>query len=234
MPIAKDTEDWQSMLFGSSSVKKQAEANAGYVDSQSEEVPLEQEPVITYDYEREMKEITRRARKTVSYLSKMILPEDMLNEDYVKDKIEQDIMTLSELYWTRRSNELMKLSIMDSIAKGNTAPRMYDVYNSVTDKINENNKQLLATEDNLRKTYTELKYDIQRKRTEEKEYQEMLANPKKVEIKTLESRQQQSLPDANLTHKGTKSLIEEMKERQRVMMRQPSEAEDVELFAPAQ
>ena len=231
MPIAKDTEDWQSMLFGTGSVKKQADSNNGYVDSTSSETPLEQEPVITYDYENEMKEIKRRARKTVSYLSKMILPDDMLNEDYVKDKIEQDIMTLAELYWTRRSNELMKLSIMDSIAKGNTAPRMYDVYNSVTDKINENNKQLLATEDNLRKTYTELKYDIHRKGTEEKEYREMLENPKQVEIKTIQNKQTQILPEAKLTHKGTKSLIEEMKDRQRLLARQAAEnMEDVDIF----
>lgn len=222
MPIAKDTEDLSAMLFGSPSQTDKRKQQQ-YASEPEEDSALNPEPIITYDYENEMKEIRKRARKTVSYLSKLVLPGDMLEEDYVKDKIEQDINTLSELYWTRRSNELMKLSIMDSIAKGNTAPRMYDVYNSVTDKINDNNKQLLATEDNLRKTYTELKYDIQRKRTEELSFKEELSAPKQKQQITGDQQRAIECDTGQLTHKGTKSLIEEMKNRQRDAYKQMSD-----------
>lgn len=224
MPIAKDTEDLSAMLFGTSGTNTKKQSQQVNIEPEPEDSPMNPEPVISYDYQNEMKEIRKRSRKTVSYLSKLVLPDDMLEEDYVKDKIEQDINTLAELYWARRSNELMKLSIMDSIAKGNTAPRMYDVYKAITDQINDNNKQLLATEDNLRKTYTELKYDIQRKRTEELSFKEEL-NPSRTigakETKAIEA----TVSPSQLTHKGTKSLIEEMKNRQREAYKAMSEPE---------
>lgn len=211
-------QDWQQMLYGKPSTKSTQTVVSGPSTVDTANEIMEPEPVITYDYDAEMKEIKKKARRTVSYLSKLILPKDMLEEDYVKDKIEQDIQTLAELYWTRRSNELMKLSAMDSIAKGNTAPRMYDVYKDITSQINENNKQLLATEDNLRKTYLELKYEIQRKRVEEaSEHQ-----PKQQNVVQQENKEDRIAVEA---FTGTKSIIEVMKERQRVAARKTIEFE---------
>lgn len=220
MSIASDMNDWQTMLYGSQQSDKQKEGKVSTSVDSNSDIPLEPEPVVEYDYDAEMKELRKVARRTVMSLAKLILPKDMLNEDYVKNKIEQDVQTLAELYWTRRSNEIMKLSAMDSIAKGNTAPRMYDVYKDLTVQINENNKQLLATEDNLRKVYIDLKYEIQRKRVEEMNDGGLIIDNSGPQLK-----QQEAISTKAYT--GTKELIDRMKELQKDKFRENSSIIDI-------
>lgn len=172
MTISKEKNELEALIYGVVPEAKQSKnqktlstkTNDDVVDKDSDD--LEPEPIFSFDYENDMKGFRKRAYKTVWTMARHIIPEDILSEEYVKNKIEQDVDTLSELYWTRKSNTDIKLSIMDGISKGNTAPRMYDAYKSINDSIADNNKQIIMTEENLRKTYTDLKYEIQCRRAE--------------------------------------------------------------------
>lgn len=196
MSINNDKSDLEKLLMGVTGQEKKAKPP---VNVDTEKDVVEQKPIFTYDYDNEMRKLKKQARKTIRALVSHILTDELLEEDYIKDKIEQDIITLSELYWNRKSNEIMKLSIMDSVSKGNTQPRMYEVYSNLNDSISENNKQILATENNIRKTYTDLKMEVQTKKAE--------SMPTKPENKQI--------TQETFTTTGTKQMLEHIKERQK-------------------
>jgi predicted DNA-binding protein len=127
---------------------------------------LEPERLFEFDYDALRKSLRKKARKTIQNLTKHILTDQMLESDYVKDKIEQDIESLRDLYMQVESNNVMQRSILDTVSRGNTMPRMYEVFGQLTDKIQAINKQILATEAQIRKTYIDLKFEIKDKETE--------------------------------------------------------------------
>ena len=207
MAIAKDTEDLTFLLYGKKPTKKDNEPASveESVPVDTESTSIEAEPIFKYDPVGDKKTIMKTVRKTVNAMAEHILTEDILSEEYVKNKIEQDINTLTELYINRKNNQLVLQSLVEGISKGNTAPRMYEMYTKITDTVNENNKQILATEDNLRKTYMELKYEVQSKRAEsigELPNMGILSGAVKKEI-------------APQTYTGSKGILEKMKEKQR-------------------
>ena len=91
----------------------------------------------------------------------------MIEEEYVQDKIEQDIETLTDLYMQAESNKIMQGSIINSVSRGNNMPRMYEVFGQLTDKISGINKQIISTEQTIRKTYVDLKFEIRDKIAED-------------------------------------------------------------------
>lgn len=127
---------------------------------------LEPERLFEFDYDSMRKSLRKKARKTIQNLTKHILTDQMLESEYVKDKIEQDIESLTDLYMQVESNNIMQRSILDTVSRGNTMPRMYEVFGQLTDKIQAINKQILATEAQIRKTYIDLKFEIKDKETE--------------------------------------------------------------------
>ena len=133
MAIAKDTEDLTFLLYGKKPTKKDNEPAAveESVPVDTESASIEAEPVFKYDPVGDKKTIMKTVRKTVNAMAEHILTEDILSEEYVKNKIEQDINTLTELYINRKNNQLVLQSLVEGISKGNTAPRMYEMYTSI-------------------------------------------------------------------------------------------------------
>lgn len=127
---------------------------------------LEGERIFEFDYDALKKGLRKKAKKTIQNITKHILTDDLLEEEYVKDKIEQDVETLADLYMQVETNNVMQRSILDTVSRGNTMPRMYEVFGQLTDKIQAINKQILATENQIRKTYIDLKFEIKDKNAE--------------------------------------------------------------------
>lgn len=227
MSIAKDKTDLEALIYGGQlpAQPKKEDVKDGMVDAESS-VMEDEQLLFTFDYENDMRGFRKKAAKTVTTMAYHMLPKDILEEEYVKNKIEQDIDTLAELYWTRKSNTDIKLSIMNEISHGNTAPRMYDAYKSINDSIADNNKQILATEDNLRKTYTDLKYEIQCKRAER---DSALSPLESAGIISTPKEQTAQLPQQTQRRvfTGTKSMIEMAKKRKKEEYLK-KQAEDVE------
>lgn len=120
-----------------------------------------------YDYEATRKGLRKRARKTILGIVDHIIPADIMNEEYIQDKIEQDIELMTELYMQSENNKIMQRSIMDSVSRGNVTPRMYEVFAQLTDKMQSINKQISDMETKIRKTYIDLKFEIRDKRSED-------------------------------------------------------------------
>lgn len=142
----------------------QVSPTAGVVDSGASMMEVK---MFEFDYDGVRKGLRKKARKTVLNIVKHIVPSDIIEEDYIQDKVEQDIETLTALYMQVETNTVMQRSLMDSISKGNCAPRMYEVFGQMTDKIQSINKQIVDTEQRLRKTYLDIKFETRDKQSED-------------------------------------------------------------------
>ena len=99
--------------------------------------------MLNFDYDSIKKGLRKKARKTILGIVKHIIPNDIIDEEYVQDKIEQDIETLADLYMQKENNVVMQRSIMEQVNAGNAMPRNYEVFGQLTDKIQSINKQIL-------------------------------------------------------------------------------------------
>lgn len=140
-------------------------STAGVIDNSG--AAMMEVKMFEFDYDGTRKGLRKKARKTVLNIVKHIVPSDIIDEDYIQDKIEQDIETITALYMQVETNTVMQRSLMESIAKGNCAPRMYEVFGQMTDKIQSINKQIVDTEQRLRKTYLDLKFETRDKQSED-------------------------------------------------------------------
>ena len=176
--IKQDRKDLEALLNGISPIQSSPTAQptvqapvgqpvAATVVDTTADTPLAAEKIFDFDIDAVRKGLRKKARKTVLNIVKHILPDDMIEEEYVQDKIEQDIETLTDLYMQAESNKIMQGSIINSVSRGNNMPRMYEVFGQLTDKISGINKQIISTEQTIRKTYVDLKFEIRDKIAED-------------------------------------------------------------------
>jgi hypothetical protein len=187
------------------------------VDSGSDGFNIEKQ--FDFDYDGTKKALRKRARKTLNNIVKHILPDSMLEEEYVKDKMEQDIDTLSDLYYQFELNNVMQRSIVENVSRGNTMPRMYEVFSGMTDRLQALNKQIVSTEQQIRRTYLDLKVEIREK------FNDSLSGGPENDTKMLEG-----APDSNghIIVSSSKQLIEMAKKKHKEKMKGIQEAEFTE------
>lgn len=125
------------------------------------------EPLFFFDYDSERKGIRKKCRKTIMGIVKHVIPDNMIEDEYIQDKIEQDIETLTELYMQVKLNTVMQRANVEMTARGVYTARTTEVFGQLTDKIQSINKQIFDTEQRIRKTYLDLKYEIRDKQGED-------------------------------------------------------------------
>jgi len=173
--IKTDRIDFEKLLngvdpVGQSIVSEQSSptqpATQAVIDNTTTAETLQQR-MFMFNSEQQKKGLRKKARKTILNVVKHIIPNDIIEEEYVQDKIEQDIETMAALYLQLETNTVMQQSIVEMVSTGNAAPRMYEVFGQLTDKIQSINKQIFDTEQRIRKTYVDLKYEIRDKMNED-------------------------------------------------------------------
>jgi len=128
---------------------------------------LMNEPLFVFDYDAERKGIRKKCRKTIMGIVKHVIPDNMVDDEYIQDKIEQDIETITELYMQVKLNTVMQRAHVEMTARGGYTARNSEVFGQLTDKIQSINKQIFDTEQRIRKTYLDLKYEIRDKQGED-------------------------------------------------------------------
>ena len=173
--IKQDRKDLEALLNGISPISapqsstlsvEQTPTPTSVIDATDNTGAITEEKVFDFDPDSVRKGLRKKARKTILNITKHILPDDMLEEDYVQDKIEQDIETLTDLYMQAETNKIMQNSIVNNVSRGNNMPRMYEVFGQLTDRISGINKQIISTEQTIRKTYLDLKFEIRDRMSE--------------------------------------------------------------------
>ena len=224
--IKQDRKDLEMLLNGiapvqppSDGLARDTSAAAGqkqqYIDNTSG-TSLIPEMTFEFDYDAIRKGIRKKCRKTVINMVRHILPPDLLEDEYIIDKEEQDIETLTELGMQTELNRLMQRALVDSVKRGNLAPRNFEVFGQLTDKLQAINKQTVDTEQKIRKTYLDLKFETMDKRAElnESATQKMLTGGQQT--------------DNGVIYTSTKDLIAAAKKKHQEALAAAKETEYIE------
>lgn len=166
----QDLEALLAAATGGNAKSASQPANVSVANDIIEDIP--NEPLFTIDKDDEMKKIRKKARNSIKEIAKAVLTKDVLKTPAIQDKIETDASSLVGLYWQIRINIIMQDAMVDSIAKGNMSPRMIEVFTNLSDKIASLEKQLLATQVQIRKNYIDYKSDIMEVLMEERSAQQ--------------------------------------------------------------
>ena len=170
------------------------------IDKNPEE--LNPEPVFEIDYKKEKKKYKKKARRDVINLVKSIVPNDVIESPIIQNKIEQDTGQLANLYWQQKMIEAVLEANMDSIGKGNLAPRMFEVFTQISKNHSDIAKQITDFQVMMRKNYNEMKWDIRAKIDDDQNLPAL--NAKKEEIKIIDEQKNENM------FLGSKSLISDI------------------------
>jgi hypothetical protein len=163
MSIKNDRDNLKKML------DKSPDGIDGNVPDAEETIPgLQVEPLIGVDFVELREECQKEAQTMIANaITFMIPPEMMAANEYIKDKINMDVMTLSGMVYQLRTNEVMQRTLMEQINQGQAQPRMFEVFSGMSKTIGELNKQLIQTIEAIKETYKGFKSDVKERQTEE-------------------------------------------------------------------
>lgn len=124
---------------------------------------LEPEPMFTMNYRSSKKQCVKRAKDQLTTIVNEVVPALMQDSKTIVDKICQDAETLGSLYYEYEKNEKIIQSIMQIISRGETSPRIFDVYAKMAEAQNKLISKITETQNQLRKYYIDTYLDIQQK-----------------------------------------------------------------------
>jgi len=134
----------------------------------SDDVPeIYSEPRITEDLDELKNVCEKEARIMITNAISFIIPEDMIEtNEYLKNKLEIDIMSLAGMIYQLRINQIVQKTLTLEISLGISQARMFEVFTGMSKTIGELNKQLIQTVEAIKETYKTFKEDVKEKRTE--------------------------------------------------------------------
>ena len=128
---------------------------------------LQGQPTMGLNFDELKEQCNAEARVMLNNSIGFILPQDMIDgNEYLKNKLEVDIMSLSGMLYQLRANEAMQKAMMEEVDRGFMHPRMFEVFGGLSKTIAEINKQLIGTVEALKLTYKDVKNDIREQQTE--------------------------------------------------------------------
>lgn len=129
---------------------------------------LRSAPTIGINFKDLRDQCSAEARIMITNAIQFILQKDLDEEtqNYVNNKLEVDIMSLSGMIYQLRVNEAMQKAMMEEVDRGFIHPRMFEVFGQLSKAIGDLNKQLLQTVEAIKSTYKDIKNDEKEKRTE--------------------------------------------------------------------
>lgn len=219
MSLKTDAKDLENLINASTGANSTGHSNILGDQFMGSDLPdMEPEPTFEINYDRLDKLARRKARSTVIKIAKHIIPTEILEDDYIKDKIKQDIDTLSGLYLQHELNLTVLKSNIETIRYSGGGPRLYESYVQISKNQTELNKQIVQTETVLRQTYTVLKHEARSRKVEE---QKLLSSEGG---ETLSIGPGEAVITGKI-HRGSKTILEEM---QKAKLKAYVEAEIVE------
>lgn len=162
MKIKDEREELKKMLNTS---PKEITQN---VPESEESIPgLHAEPVTDVNFDELKLKCEIDARIMITNAISFIIPQDMIeNNDYLKNKLEVDVMSLASMIYQLRTNEVMQKALIDQVNLGMVNSQMFRVFTEMSKTIAELNKQLIQTVEAIKETYKTFREDVKEKRTE--------------------------------------------------------------------
>lgn len=134
----------------------------------TEEIPgLHAEPVTDVNFDELREKCEVEARIMLNNAIAFIIPQDMIeNNEYLKNKLDVDVISLSGMIYQLRTNEVMQKALIDQINLGMVNARMFEVFTGMSKAVGELNKQLIQTVEAIKETYKTFRDEVKEKRTE--------------------------------------------------------------------
>lgn len=128
---------------------------------------LQNEPIMDVNFAELKTQCEEEARIMLTNAIAFLIPADMIeNNNYLKNKLEVDIISLAGMIYQLRTNEVMQKALIDQVNLGATNPRMFEVFGQLSKIIGELNKQLIQTVEAIKETFKTFKNDVKEQRTE--------------------------------------------------------------------
>ena len=134
----------------------------------NEEIPgLHAEPVTNCNFDELKETCEAEAEIMIKNAIAFMIPLEMIEgNEYLKNKMQVDIISLAGMIYQLRTNEVMQKALIDQVNLGMVNARMFEVFTGMSKTIGELNKQLIQTVEAIKETYRSFKNDVKEKRTE--------------------------------------------------------------------
>jgi hypothetical protein len=175
---------------------------------------LTQEPLLNINFESLRDKCNYEARIMLNNSISIFLDDVIREDEYVKNKLEVDIVSLSGMIYQLRVNEGMQEVMMKEVDKGLVNPRMFEVFSMMSKQIADLNKQLLATVEAIKSTYKDLKLDFKEKQHELTSSYNM-GELGEGENKNGKTQSMLTTADGSFVSMGTKDIIQNMRANRR-------------------
>jgi hypothetical protein len=143
------------------------EINKNVPESEASIPGLKAEPVTDVNFDELKLKCEVDARIMITNAIAFILPLDMIeNNEYLKNKLEVDVISLASMIYQLRTNEVMQKALIDQVNLGMVNAMMFRVFAEMSKTIGELNKQLIQTVEAIKETYKTFREDVKEKRTE--------------------------------------------------------------------
>lgn len=138
------------------------------VPNPAEDIPeLRANPVTDVNFVELKEQCETEANLMLTNAIAFIIPKDMVdNNEYLKDKLKVDTISLAGMIYQLRTNEIMQKALIDQVNLGMVNARMFEVFAGMSKTIGELNKQLIQTVEAIKETYKTFKSDVKEQRSE--------------------------------------------------------------------
>lgn len=162
MKLKEEREELKKMLENApEEISKDVPKNMGDLAG------IQAEPVTDVNFDELKLKCEVDARIMITNAISFIIPEDMIeNNQYLQNKLEVDVISLSSMIYQLRTNEVMQKALIDQINLGMVNARMFEVFAGMSKTVGELNKQLIQTVEAIKETYKTFREDVKEKRTE--------------------------------------------------------------------
>jgi hypothetical protein len=134
----------------------------------TEEIPgLQAEPITDVNFDDLRQLCKDDAEIMIANAIAFMIPKEMIeNNEYLKNKMKVDVISLSGMIYQLRTNEVMQKALIDQLNQGMVNARMFEVFAGMSKTIGELNKQLIQTVEAIKETYKSFKNDVKERQTE--------------------------------------------------------------------
>lgn len=158
--------------------------SSGYENSIPAEL-ADDEPVFEFNHEGSLNSGSKKAQIYLKKIVDAIVPAVYQKNPIIQDKIEQDTEQLGQLFYQQDTNNVMLKAAMDVVSKGDTQPRMFEVYTKLMLASSELSKQITELLNQFRKYYIDTYLDMKNKEDED------MLEDESEKVKTLAGKPQQ-------------------------------------------
>ena len=154
-------------------------------------------PLFEIDHDEVMKKHKTNAFITINYIMKSVIPSKYHNDEMIKNKMMLDAEQLAMLYYQQTINRESLKSAVDTLAKGDTQPRMYEVIEKMQKRAADLSNQVTDLQNQFRKYYIDTYLDIQSREAADEQEDELMRRSSGKNQEYIRSETQKKIAQKN-------------------------------------